>query len=183
MWLKEKLSFMFKRKTLWFSLDASFEFQKFSCDSLKGGEEKEFQLYGLKIPGKYMKSIVFLFHDVQLQSICLPDSGVLTREVHVQQWYNHKEFSREWLTYSEHPIQKHEKEKCKHAEFTTFPLFSYLSPGFSEWVYLDCITTCTIIWNNIKTSALQSHFSRILCSQSSNKFCYSEQGHQTKKQQ
>lgn len=117
---------MFERKTPWFLQIASFEFQKFNRDSPTGGEEKEFKLYGLKILGKYMRSIVFLFHDVQLQSICPPDSGVLTGEVRVELWYNYKDFSRERLVRSEYLSQKHEKEKCKHAELTIFPLFLYL---------------------------------------------------------
>lgn len=67
-------------KNLGFLYIVTFESKKFSPESPKGKEDQDFQLYGLKIPGKYIRSTALLFHAIQNQSIFPLGSGVVTEE-------------------------------------------------------------------------------------------------------
>jgi len=146
----------------------SFEFKKFSHEFPKGEKDKDFQLYGLKIPGRYMRSTVILFHATQLQSISPLHSGVVTEEQWVQSCSTATQPSAGYSLCFLNLSSEREKAKCKHTELVAFPAFSHPSPCSSEWVYLDCISACTIILNNIKALALQSHFNTTFCWVSSN---------------
>lgn len=118
-----------------------------------------------------MRSIVWLFNAMQLQSISPLSSAVVTEEKQVQSCsIATQPPAGDGLCFLNVSPQSVRMQNVKIQNQQYF-LYFHTPPFAPQNGYrLDCISTCKIILNNVKALALQSQFNRTFCRVSSNHF-------------